>query len=130
MDWSEALIKWASVTALYLFWPSVALIVWGELTPHPPEWTAHVWDKALHFTAYFGLAGMATLIFGIRRRTVWVLVALIALGGSLEVLQGFAGRDPELTDEAANCAGIALGFSLAWGFLAALRSRVLVARTD
>jgi VanZ family protein len=130
MNWSDALIKWTSATALYLFWPAVALIVWGELTPHPPEWTAHVWDKALHFTAYFGLAGMATLIFGISRRALWALLALAALGAALEGLQSLTGRDASVLDEVANCAGITLGFLMAWGFVSALRSRMLATATD
>jgi len=130
MNWSKALIKWTSATALYLFWPAVALIVWGELTPHPPEWTAHVWDKALHFTAYFGLAGMATLIFGISRRALWALLALVALGAALEGLQSLTGRDASLFDEVANCAGITLGFLMAWGFVSALKSRMLATTTD
>jgi VanZ family protein len=130
MDWSEVLIKWTSAAALYLFWPAVALIVWGELTPHPPEWTAHIWDKVLHFTAYFGLASMATLVLGMRRRTLWALLGLAVLGGILEVLQGFTGRDPDILDELANCLGVALGFSTAWGFLAVLKSRVLIPATD
>ena len=45
----------------WLFWPGVVLIVWGELTPNPPNLGGIFgWDKLEHFTAYFGLAGMAT----------------------------------------------------------------------
>ena len=51
--------------SLWLFWPGLALIVWGELTPHPPDLSSILaWDKAQHFTAYFGLAAMATMVLG------------------------------------------------------------------
>ncbi len=110
------------MAALYLFWPAVALIVWGELTPHPPQWTEHFWDKTVHLTAYFGLASMATMALGLKRRTLWALLGLAALGGALEVLQGFTGRDPEVFDEVANCLGVVSGFLTTWGSLALLKS--------
>jgi hypothetical protein len=43
----------------------VLLIGWGELTPHPPNLGGLFgWDKLEHFTAYFGLASMATMVLG------------------------------------------------------------------
>lgn len=120
-------MKWTTTVALYLFWPAVALVCWGELTPHPPRWTAQFWDKSLHFTAYFGLAAMATLILGIRRRLLAALVALIVFGGLLEILQGYTGRDPDLLDELANTIGVVAGFAAAWTFGLLLNSRELVA---
>lgn len=102
--------KFLSRAALYLFWPGMALIIWGELTPSPPHWTALFWDKALHFTAYFGLAAMATLVLGVQKRTLWALLALVVLGGVLEILQGYTGRDPDIHDEIANIIGVCGGF--------------------
>lgn len=122
MRWSKALLKWTALAALYLFWPGVALIAWGELTPHPPDFAQIVWDKLLHFTAYFGLAAMATVILGVNRRTAWALIGLAVLGGVLEVLQGFTGRDPEVLDEIANVFGVFSGFLVAWAFVSVLRS--------
>ena len=122
MRWSEALLKWTALAALYFFWPGVALIVWGELTPHPPDLTQLVWDKLLHFTAYFGLAAMATVVLGLTRRTFWALVALAILGGVLEILQGFTGRDPGVLDEVANGLGVVSGFLVAWAYVAILKS--------
>jgi VanZ family protein len=122
MRWSKALLRWTGLAALYLFWPGVALIAWGELTPHPPDFTQFLWDKLLHFTAYFGLAAMATVILGVNRRTALALVGLVVLGGVLEVLQGFTGRDPEVLDEIANIVGVFSGFLVAWAFVSILRS--------
>src|SRR5215472_12399786 len=117
MRWKDLLMKSTYMAALYLFWPAVALIAWGELTPHPPAFTEHFWDKSLHFTAYFGLASMATVVLGIRRRTAWAILGLIALGGVLEILQGFTGRDPDIFDEVANTLGALSGALVGVGFL-------------
>jgi VanZ family protein len=126
MDVGRWLLRLTNTAALYLFWPGVALITWGELTPHPPRWTEHVWDKSLHFTAYFGLASMATLVLGRSSRLAAALLTLAAFGGALEILQGFTGRDPDIYDEIANCIGIAAGFLAAWLVSSILGNRRLV----
>jgi VanZ family protein len=123
------LLKWTTRAALILFWPALAYIVWGELTPSPPAWTSLFWDKELHFTAYFGLAAMTTMILGLERRTLWALLGLAALGGALEILQGYTGRDPDIYDELANILGIASGALIALVVTRALRSRTLVGLT-
>jgi VanZ family protein len=96
------LVRWA-------FLPAVVLVVWGELKPHlnvhPP------WDKALHFIAYSGLAGMATLALGRTRAAIWAAVALAAFGGILEIVQGYVGRDSEWDDEFANVVGVCVGLA-------------------
>jgi VanZ family protein len=127
MPIKDLLMKWTTLAALYLFWPGVALVTWGELTPSPPAWTSHFWDKSLHFVAYFGLASMATLTIGIRRPLIGALIGLALFGGALEILQGLTGRDPDLRDEIANCFGIAAGYLIAWGFTTVLGDRLLVA---
>jgi len=126
MIWRPTLLKWTTRAAFILFWPGLALIVWGELTPSPPGWTALFWDKALHFTAYFGLASMATMVLGVQRRTLWVLLGLAILGGALEILQGYTGRDPDIYDELANVIGIASGALTAFLLTLALSGRTLV----
>ena len=88
-----SLMRFLRFLAVWLFWPGVALIAWGELTPNPPTVAQHIWDKAEHFTAYFGLAAMATLVVGLRRPLAWAILGIIALGGVLEILQGLLGRD-------------------------------------
>ncbi|MBN9588544.1 MAG: VanZ family protein [Alphaproteobacteria bacterium] len=103
--------------AVWLFWPGVALIAWGELTPNPPTVAQHIWDKAEHFTAYFGLAAMATLVVGLRRPLAWAILGIIALGGVLEILQGLLGRDAELGDFIANTTGALVGLAVAAVFI-------------
>ncbi|MEI9931276.1 MAG: VanZ family protein [Rhizomicrobium sp.] len=95
--------------AIVLFWPAVIVVTWGELTPSPPPLALHVWDKLLHFTAYFGLAGLAALSLKSRRALIYAVLGLILFGGLLEVIQGFTGRDAEWGDEFANTLGAIVG---------------------
>jgi VanZ family protein len=119
-------MKWSHVLALYLFWPAVLLVAWGELTPHPPGLEVEVWDKALHFMAYFGLAGLATVALSARRPALWAVLSLAILGGVLEILQGFTGRDPSLYDEIANILGVGLGGCAGWLLMSLLQDKLPV----
>ena len=108
--WKARLVRFIYILSLWLFWPGVALIVWGELTPHPPDLSSILgWDKFQHFIAYFGLAAMATVVIGLRRRLVLAILGVILLGGLLEILQFYAGRDAEFLDFVANCLGALAG---------------------
>jgi VanZ family protein len=100
------LIAWA-------FWPALVVVVWGELAP-PSDVEIHIWDKALHFTAYFGLALIATLAVRAGRPTFWIVLALAAIGGALEFVQGMVGRDMDIYDEFANTLGVLAGAALGW----------------
>jgi VanZ family protein len=115
--------NWAAVRRLsfWLFWPALMLVVWGELTPHPPAIAAS--DKLLHFLAYFGLSGLATAAMGRVRSALVIVLVLIALGGALEIAQSFTGRDAEWLDEAANAAGAILGALMGLAFLRLLGAR-------
>jgi VanZ family protein len=88
-------------------------VVWGELKPstHGRE---VIWDKLLHFTAYFGLAGIATVALGRRKAALWAALALAIFGGILEIVQSFVGRDAEWGDELANLLGAGAGLAAAW----------------
>jgi VanZ family protein len=122
------LVKILRVLSLWLFWPGVALIAWGELTPHPPHLEGPLdWDKADHFIAYFGLASMATMILGLRPRLVAAIAGVILLSGALEILQAFTGRDAEVLDFLANSLGALLGTLIAATILLLFRERMLVA---
>ena len=69
-------------------------------------------DKLEHAAAY---AGLMAWFGGMFRRTpqVWVGVALVALGGVLELLQGLTPtRTPDLLDLAADTVGVLIGLML------------------
>ena len=123
-------MKWSHVLALYLFWPAILLVAWGELTPQPPGLEGVVWDKALHFLAYFGLAGMATVALDARRPALWAVLSLAILGGVLEILQGFTGRDPSLYDEIANMLGAGLGGCCGWLLMTLLQDKLPIPGRD
>ncbi len=108
--WNAKLVNILRSLSFWLFWPGVAVIVWGELTPQPPQLTGLLaWDKADHFIAYMGLAGMATLVIGLRSRLISAILGLILLSGGLEILQAFTGRDADILDFAANTLGALTG---------------------
>ena len=118
-------LPWVRRAGAWLFLPALAVVAWGELTPNPPHLVNDLfgWDKAEHFTAYFGLALLASLGWGLRRSLVWVLLGVIALGAGLEVLQGMVGRDSDWHDELANSLGAVLGLAVAVIYLAIPRRR-------
>lgn len=124
--WKESLLRLAHRTSVWAFWPATALIVWGELTPSPPSQLDQIGDKWQHFIAYLGLAGMAVLALGWRGRLIWALAGIVALGGALEVLQGYTGRDPEFWDFVADAVGTAGGALAGLGFLLTMRPARLV----
>ena len=105
--------------SLWLFWPGLALVTWGELAPQEPDPRVFFflyiipWDKAQHFTAYFGLAAMATMVLGPRPRLAWAIPGLIAYGGLMEIIQGLTGRDASWWDLLANSIGVASGLGVA-----------------
>ena len=126
--WKEKLVRFFRFLSLWLFWPGVLLISWGELAPHPPQMSGLLaWDKADHFIAYFGLASMATLVIGLKPRLKWALLGIVFLGGGLEILQAFAGRDAELLDFVANTLGALTGAVAGALFLLLFQQRALVA---
>jgi VanZ family protein len=115
------LSAFARQLARWIFLPAVAVVVWGELNPPSPG-PELVWDKFLHFTAYFGLAAIGTAALGGRlRAALWVGFALAAFGGILEIVQGFVGRDAEWGDELANVLGVCAGATAAGVILWFLR---------
>jgi VanZ family protein len=129
--WKVKLLRFSQFLSHWLFWPGVVLIAWGELTPHPPDLGGiFVWDKMEHFTAYFGLASMATLVIGFKPRLAWAILGIIVFGGSLEILQVYTGRDPDILDFTANSIGAFAGLSVGALFLWLLDPLVGVKATD
>lgn len=114
--WRQKIVKLSHVLCLALFWPAAALVLWGELRPHPSTLEQEFWDKSLHFTAYMGLAGLGTLAAN-ARRTPLIILGVALLGGALEIIQGMIGRDMSLYDEVANSLGAITGGLLSWLFL-------------
>ncbi|HUO90673.1 MAG TPA: VanZ family protein [Rhizomicrobium sp.] len=119
------LLHWFRQVDVWLLAPAILLVIWGELRP-AGEIEIHVWDKALHFTAYFGLSLMATIAVRADRRAIWCALALIAMGGALEIIQGVVGRDCDVWDEVANALGVLAGLLLGWCGVRFLRARKLV----
>jgi VanZ family protein len=116
-------LPWIRRAGVWLFLPALAVVAWGELRPNPGGIEDGIWDKVLHFTAYFGLALLATLGWGLRRSLVWVFLGVSVLGGALELLQLYVGRDGEWLDQLANMLGAAAGMGLAIIYLAIPRRR-------
>lgn len=91
-----------------LGWLLVAVIVWLSLTPKPPQPPSILgWDKSQHLLAYSTLMYWYGMSFAKHWR--WP-VFILALGATLEVLQGLSGfRSFDLYDIAANSLGVLLG---------------------
>jgi VanZ family protein len=118
-------LPWMRRTGTVMFWPALMVVIWGELTPHPPKLAGPwLWDKLDHFTAYFGLSLLATLGWGLRRSLAWVFLGVVAMGGALEILQTLVGRDGEWGDFLANDLGALLGLAVAVAYLAVPRQLV------
>jgi len=117
--------KWVPILAGYVLWPVIALVAWGELKPSGGWIESLVWDKALHFIAYFGLAAISCVALKGDRRVPAAVLGLALLGGVLEVVQGFTGRDPSLFDEMANILGAMSGAGTGWLLIRALQPKIL-----
>jgi VanZ family protein len=114
----------ARITYVILFYPALLLVIWGELTPRPPEVIEGDNDKLLHFIAYFGLAAIAAIAVRRRKAAILAALGLIVLGGILEIIQGFVGRDMSLYDEFANTLGVVVGGFAARAIVEPLRRRL------
>ncbi|MEJ0040750.1 MAG: VanZ family protein [Rhizomicrobium sp.] len=122
------LLHWLRQIDTWLIAPAIVVVVLGELTHSAlaQELERDFWDKALHFTAYFGLALMTTIAVRADRRALWWALGLAALGGVLEIIQGVTGRDADIFDEMANTLGAATGLGLGWAGIALLKARRIV----
>jgi len=85
---------------------ALAVVTWLCLTPDISDPGLVPWDKARHFLAFYMLTGLA--VVGLPRVGLqWIVLAMLAYGALIEILQGFAGRDRSLADFLADAAGIA-----------------------
>ncbi len=96
-------------------WLLVSLIVYLSLTPHPPEPMSFPnADKLEHGFAYAVLSWWFCQIYLSLRQREIVIVTLIAMGVSIEFLQGWSGyRYFEYADMLANSIGAVFGLLLA-----------------
>ena len=88
----------------------LVLIVWGSLTPTPPrilEVPIPQFDKLEHFGAYLLLTAWFTAAYP--RGWLWAALWFACMGGAIEILQGYTGRDPDWFDWFADCAGVVAG---------------------
>jgi hypothetical protein len=115
--------RWSKLLARYLFFPATCVVVWGELRTVDQVFLPDANDKILHFIAYFGLSGLATVSLDGRRSVFYAMAALIFMGGALEIIQGMVGRDAELMDEVANTLGVLLGAGVGyvWSVIFSMR---------
>jgi VanZ family protein len=112
----------------WLVAPAIAFVILAELSHSSlvQELEFDIWDKALHFTAYFGLALMTTIAVRADRRALWWALGLTALGGALEIIQGLTGRDCDIYDELANTLGVVTGLAIGWTGIAILKARRII----
>ncbi|MBS0275184.1 MAG: VanZ family protein [Proteobacteria bacterium] len=68
----------------------------------------------MHFIAYFVLSALAAMALQDKRRVLWAVLGLIAMGAALELLQGAVGRDCSGWDEIANTFGVVAGALPVW----------------
>jgi VanZ family protein len=99
-----------------LFWVMCGTVLAGALAPQAdtPQLFALA-DKVAHTLAFTALA-----LVGLRaypRHTWIVCILLIALGGLIEVVQGYTStRSQEWGDFVADTLGVSVGAMLAWLF--------------
>lgn len=104
---SQKLASRVAHAAAVFFLPVWSAVVGGELGNGGTG--MHLWDKAMHFSAYFVLALLVSIALTSRRAMIGALLGLVAMGGVLEIWQGLIGRDCSLYDELANTLGVLAG---------------------
>jgi len=100
---------WACAIALTLY------VVVEALLPPKLETNLHLNDKIEHAGAFWAM----TFWFGglvARRRFVWLIVVMLALGAGIEFAQGAMalGRTEDIKDFLADSVGVALAVIPAW----------------
>lgn len=118
-----------ATAVLAIYWLAIFA---GTHTPTMPSFAPNVWDKALHFSAFFGLATLLCYVVPVRR-SAWRkfgTVALIALayGAFDELTQSLVrGRFTDMNDFFADVLGvssaIAIYATLRWAGLKWLNTR-------
>lgn len=97
-------------------WLMLAVVLWGTLTPEPPQLEPPIpqFDKLEHFGAFLLLSGWFTAALPGPRWTWGLAAVFIALGGAIELIQGWTGfRDAEWMDWVSDSVGVVFGVWLA-----------------
>ena len=97
---------WQAIT-----WLLVITVVGLTLWPADKLYEVGGSDKLYHLVAYLSLVFPAALARP--RRWYWVVFALIAMGGAIELIQPYVMRSREFGDFAANSVGVAIGVGIA-----------------
>ena len=110
----------AAITSATRIWKLILLLLviavgYLALTPAPPASIDTGWDKLNHVLAFTALAFSGYLgLPASRGRRILLLLALLGLGGAIEILQLFVpGRASEWGDLFADSIGIACGALIA-----------------
>jgi hypothetical protein len=115
------LSKTPAVLAARLVFAAASLVVaYGVFAPSGSGPSLMPWDKAEHFTAFFGLTFLG--LFAFPRLPPWWLALLMSItGASIEIIQAlpFVHRDCDVVDWVADSLGVAAALAP----LAALRWR-------
>ena len=98
-----------NVLARGLFWVLCVVVVAGALVPQDALTTTFALsDKIMHTGAFLVLSALG--LWGYPSHRVTVIVSLVALGGAIEIAQGFTTtRSHEWLDFLADCLGVLLG---------------------
>ena len=95
-------------------WAMVAAIVWLSLTPVPPKVDFQQSDKVGHLLGYGALMFWFSKLYLATRARILYGIAFVAMGITLELLQGHFGyRTYEVLDMYANTLGVLLGWAAA-----------------
>jgi VanZ family protein len=94
------------------FWMGAAAVIAVSVLPQSELPSVDMWDKLQHSLSYgvLGVLGGMAYLAGWSR----VLLGLAAMGGLLEIIQGFIpGRSMSWEDEVANAVGAVIGVLIA-----------------
>jgi VanZ family protein len=103
-----------------------AVVLYLALMPSPPQQIDLGWDKLNHATAFAALTISGCFGFpGSRRMVLLLLLAVLALGGLIEVLQAYVpGRSSDWFDLLADSVGMLCGVVVALPLLWLTRGRI------
>jgi VanZ family protein len=116
MDRLNPKLKW-KILWLACGWSLIGLVVTLSLIPPPPPSTPFInlpyIDKLGHFLAYATLMGWFIQLYHSSHKRVQYVIGFIALGISLEILQGIGGiRHADWQDAVANSVGVLFAWRL------------------